>query len=221
LRFEQGELPMKNRLLWMAALWLSMTAPADSIHAKEISLPARPAKGGVDIVAALEQRRTTREYSPAKLSMEDLSAILWAANGVNRPDGKRTAPSAYGRQYIDIYVVGEDGAYSYDATHHRLVEVTSRNVKGRLARQGHVATSSHVLVLVAQWSRVPGSTEEIRHAWAHSTAGTIAENVHLMAAARGIGTGIVAGIKTDDIRQALILPDEAAPLYVMPLGFLK
>jgi len=42
-----------------------------------------------------------------------------------------------------------------------------------------------------------------------------------MAAARGIGTGIVAGIQVDEIRRALSLPMEAVPLYVMPLGYLK
>jgi len=217
-----GELHMlKIRIFWMLLLLFGMITPVCSGSPNVINLPARPAKSNVDIVAALEQRRTTREYAPATLSLEDLSAILWAAKGVNRPDGKRTAPSAHGRQYIDIYVVADNGGYLYDANGHKLVEVTDRKVKDRVARQGHIAKSSHVLVLMADLSRVPGSTEDTKLWWAHSTAGTIAENVHLMAAARGIGTGIVAGIKVDEIRRALSLPMEAVPLYVMPLGYLK
>jgi nitroreductase len=217
-----GELHMlKIRIFWMLLLLFGMITPVCSGSSNVINLPARPAKSNVDIVAALEQRRTTREYAEATLSLEDLSAILWAANGVNRPDGKRTAPSAHGRQYIDIYVVADNGGYLYDANGHKLVEVTDRKVKDRVARQGHIAKSSHVLVLMADLGRVPGSTEDTKLWWAHSTAGTIAENVHLMAAARGIGTGIVAGIKVDEIRRALSLPMEAVPLYVMPLGYLK
>ena len=212
---------MKIRIFWMLLLLFGVITPVSSGSSNVINLPARPAKSNVDIVAALEQRRTTREYAPATLSLEDLSAILWAANGVNRPDGKRTAPSAHGRQYIDIYVVADNGGYLYDANGHKLVEVTDRKVKDRVARQGHIAKSSHVLVLIADLSRVPGSTEDTKLWWAHSTAGTIAENVHLMAAARGIGTGIVAGIQVDEIRRALSLPMEAVPLYVMPLGYLK
>lgn len=212
---------MKIRIFWMLLLLFGMITPVSSGSSNVINLPARPAKSNVDIVAALEQRRTTREYAPATLSLEDLSAILWAANGVNRPDGKRTAPSAHGRQYIDIYVVADNGGYLYDANGHKLIEVTDRKVKDRVARQGHIAKSSHVLVLMADLSRVPGSTEDTKLWWAHSTAGTIAENVHLMAAARGIGTGIVAGIQVDEIRRALSLPMEAVPLYVMPLGYLK
>jgi len=212
---------MKNRLFWILMILLGLITLITSGHAAEINLPARPSKSNVDIVTALEQRRTTREYSPAKLSLEDLSAILWAANGVNRPDGKRTAPSAHGRQYIYIYVAGDNGVYLYDAPGHKLIEVTGQNVKDRLARQGHVAASSHVLVLVADLSKVPGSAGDTQLYWAHSTAGAIAENVHLMAAARRIGTGIVAGIKADEIRAALNLEKDVAPLYVMPLGYLK
>ena len=196
---------MKTCFLGILMILFGLITPITSGNAKEINLPARPSKSNIDIVTALEQRRTTREYSPAKLSLEDLSAILWAANGVNRPDGKRTAPSAHGRQYIYIYVAGDNGVYLYDAPGHKLIEVTGQNVKDRLARQGHVAASSHVLVLVADLSKVPGSAGDTQLYWAHSTAGTIAENVHLMAAARGVGTGIVAGIKADDIRAALNL----------------
>jgi nitroreductase len=210
---------MKKILAWivMGAIAIGSAEAADS---RSIPLPARPAKGTVDLVTTLEQRRTTREFSPVPLSMEDVSAILWAANGVNRPDGRRTAPTAMNRQYIDLYLVGETGAYRYDAPAHALVTVTEANVKDRMARQAHVAAASHVLVLVADMTRVPGS-EDTRLLWAHSTAGTMAENVHLMAAARGIGTGMVAGSGAEDIRRALSLPAETIPLYAMPLGYLK
>ena len=210
----------------MKTLWRSVPALAVLLGslvagaAADLALPPRPAASGVDLVTALEQRRTTREFAATALSPEDLSAILWAANGVNRPDGRRTAPTAMNRQYIELYVVGETGAWRYDAPAHALVPVTAANVKDRLARQAHVGAASHVLVIVADTTRVPGS-DETRLFWAHSTAGAIAENVHLMAAARGIGTGMVAGIKAEEIRRALGLPSESVPLYVMPLGHLK
>ena len=171
-------------------------------------------------MAALEQRHTTREFASTELTMADISAVLWAANGVNRQDGRRTAPTAMNRQYIDLYIVGENGAFRYDATAHALVTVRDANVKDRIGRQAHVASASHILVLVADTPRIPGP-EESRLSWAHSTAGAMAENVHLMAAARGIGTGMVAGIRAEDIRRALSLPAETVPLYVMPLGNLK
>ena len=72
---------MKNRLFWILMLLLGMVTPVFSGDGKDTNLPTRPAKCNVDIVTALEQRRSTREYSPAKISLADLSAILWAANG--------------------------------------------------------------------------------------------------------------------------------------------
>jgi nitroreductase len=218
---KKGESRMKRRFLWLSLVVIGFSASVFAGEVKEISLPARPTRVNVDIVNALEQRRTTRDYATTKLSLEDLSAVLWAANGVNRPDGKRTAPSAYGKQYIDIYVVTETGGYLYDAPNQKLVLVTSLNVKDSLAGQGHVAKASYILVLAADMSKVPGSLTETKLNWAHSTAGTIAENVHLMCAARAIGTGIVAGIKTEEIRQALNLAKDSVPLYVMPLGYQK
>jgi nitroreductase len=210
------------KTLWRSALALavllgSLVAGA----AADLALPPRPAKSGVDLVTALEQRRTSREFAATPLSMEDLSAILWAANGVNRSDGRRTAPTAMNRQYIELYVVGETGAWRYDAPAHALVPVTAANVKDRMGQQAHVAAASHVLVLAADLARVPSSDEATRLGWAHSTAGAIAQNVALIATARGLGTGMVALIKTEEIRRALGLPGETVPLYVMPLGYLK
>jgi nitroreductase len=212
---------MKRRVFWLVLVLVSLSAPLFASEAAEINLPARPATVNVDLVSALEQRRTTREYATAKLSLEDLSAILWAANGVNRPDGKRTAPSAYGRQYIDLYVVTDTGGYLYDAPNQKLKSVTALNVKGRLASQAHVARASHILVLVGDMTKVPGSGAGTKLNWAHATAGTIAENVYLMCAAKGVGTGIVAQINPDEIRKALNLAKDCVPLYVMPLGYQK
>ena len=210
------------KTLWRSALALAvLLGSVVAGAAADLALPPRPAKSGVDLVTALEQRRTSREFAATALSLEDLSAILWAANGVNRPDGRRTAPTARNRQYIELYLVGDAGAWRYDAAGHALVTVTEANVKDRMAQQAHVAAASHVLVLAADLARVPSPDEATRLGWAHSTAGAIAENVHLMAAARGIGTGMVARIKTEEIRRALRLPGESVPLYVMPLGHLK
>ncbi|HYW44229.1 MAG TPA: nitroreductase family protein [Bryobacteraceae bacterium] len=81
---------------------------------KPIVLPAPQTSGGKPLMQALKERKSTREFSPEKLSPR-LSNLLWAAWGINREDGRRTAPSASNRQEIDIYVVTADGAYVYDA----------------------------------------------------------------------------------------------------------
>lgn len=185
----------------------------------EIVLPPRPARAGLDLVQALEQRQSSRQYKAARLTPEDLSAVLWAANGVNRPNGRRTAPSAHGRQYVDIYVVGEEGAYLYDAVGHRLALVNPADLKGAVGVQAHVGAGSHVLVLVADLTRMGGSEErEYRLKNAAAAVGCIVQNVYLMCAARGLGTVLVAGLRTQDVIAGLKLTPGQEPLYAMPIG---
>jgi len=198
-----------------------LVLPASGAEPKDTALPKRPAAVQADLVKALENRKSVRDYRPDRLTMQDLSALLWAANGVNRDYGRRTAPSAFGNDYIDLYVVGDEGAWRYDAPAHRLKAVAPGGLKGRLTGQRFVARASHVLVLVADPRKFPGffAGSEERLRWAHATAGAIAQNVYLMGAARGIGTCLVAGVDGDAIRKGLGLPAEAIPLYAMPLGY--
>ena len=215
-----------SRNQWSGRLALSLSlilaaAPVLCAELKDIPLPKRPQSVQSDLVSVLEKRKSVREYRSEKLSTTDLSAILWAANGVNRDYGRRTAPSAFGNEYIEIYVVSDEGAWSYDATAHRLKAVAPAGLKARLTGQRFVGRASHVLVLVADPGKFPGffTSSEERLRWAHATTGAIAQNVYLMSAARGVGTCLVAGIEVETIRQGLGLPAGALPLYVMPLGY--
>ncbi len=189
----------------------------------DIALPRRPSTIGVDLFSALEKRKTTREYTAAKLTPQDLSAILWAANGVNRPYEFRTAPSMFGNTYMDIYVAADEGVYLYDAPRHRLKLVTATSAKSLLSGQRHVSAASHVLILVSDMEKLPSVmvSEETRAHWAHATAGAIAQNVYLACAARGIGTCFVGGVREKEIRATLGLPEKVIPLYLMPLGYEK
>src|SRR5512141_1222327 len=88
--------------------------------AAPIELPKPETSGGKPLMQTLKERETTREFTNAKLPAQVLSNLLWAALGINRADGKRTAPSAHNRQSIDLYVVMREGVYLYNAKDHRL-----------------------------------------------------------------------------------------------------
>ena len=212
-----------RRRTWLVAALAAalLASPASGSGSKDIALPKRPASAQADLVQVLENRKSVRDYRQERLAVQDLSAVLWAANGVNRDYGRRTAPSAFGNEYIELYVVGDDGAWRYDAPAHRLRAAGPAGLKGRLTSQRFVGRASHVLVFVADPGKFPGffTSGEERLRWAHATAGAIAQNVYLMAAARGIGTCLVAGVDGDAIRKGLGLPSDAIPLYVMPLGY--
>jgi SagB-type dehydrogenase family enzyme len=204
----------------MAALTAASPFPADAQGTSDIALK-KPAATKMDLTDALGARRSTRAFTATPLSNDDLGAILWAANGVNRAGGKRTSPTAYGRHYMKLYIISDAGAHLYDPEAHRLTAVPNAGAKKDVATQGYVSRAPLVLVIVADLGRFPlfvtGREDRIRIA--HATAGCLAQNVYLMAAALKAGTCFVAGVDEKGARKALHLSKDELPLYVMPLGY--
>jgi nitroreductase len=98
---------------------------AQAQESKTIKLPEPAKKGGLSIMETFAKRASSRSWEDKDLSQQDLSNLLWAANGINRPDKKRTAPSAMNVQDVDIYVLIKSGVYLYDAANHALNLIAS------------------------------------------------------------------------------------------------
>jgi hypothetical protein len=160
---------------------------------KPVDLLKPQADGGKSVLAALKERRTNRNIKDEKLPAQTLSNLLWAAWGVNRDDGHRTAASASNAQEIDLYVFLEDGVYRYDATPHRLVPIVVGNQRAKAGR-GRAATAPVNLVFVANMARYakaqpqePGLKDpEIRASYYNIACGLIAGNVYVFSASQGL-----------------------------------
>lgn len=151
---------MKDSVLLLTVCCLfSLTGKAQEM--KEIKLNAPDKDRGVSVMKAFEQRKSDREFANKELSLQDLSDLLWAANGVNRPEsGKRTAPSAMNRQDIDVYVCRADGAYLYDAANSALKPVSPDDLRPFVAGgQEWVKAAPVCLVLVSDLSKFGGKGE--------------------------------------------------------------
>jgi SagB-type dehydrogenase family enzyme len=136
---------------------------------------------------ALQERHSTRTFRADELPASVIAAILWSGFGVNRPDGKRTAPSAYNVQDIDIYLATGKGLYHYEAAGHSLAALLPDDLRPFAGTQGFVATAPLNLVYVSDYSRIGASAEDcLQWSWAHS--GCIAQNVYLACAALGLAT---------------------------------
>jgi SagB-type dehydrogenase family enzyme len=163
------------------------TAPAT------IALPA-PHLPTVSLEQALRQRRSTRSFAAAPLSLELLSAVLWAAFGVNRRESHgRTAPSAHNWQEIDVVAALPAGAYRYDARSHRLNLVLAQDLRALTGVQDFVALAPLNLVYVADFARMHEAKPEEREFLAGADTGFLAENVYLFCAAVGLAT-VVRGL---------------------------
>ena len=179
----------------------------------------------IDLMKAYGLRKSTKKFSEKEISIKELSTILWSANGINREDGKRTAPSPFGEELINLYVFSNSGIYLYDAKQNKLLLRSTKNAKidiGAESGARGTKTASLVLLLTGDLSKLPNFIErEVKVNTAHATAGTIGQNVYLIANALNLGTRLVGSLSEEGIRSCLELSEDEIPLYIMPLGHKK
>jgi nitroreductase len=172
-----------------------------------IELPAPALDAMAPLAALLHARRSSRDFSPQPLSRELLSALLWAAFGINRPgSGGRTAPSAHDWQEIDVLVVLDAATYRYDARAHALHLVRSGDLRALTGTQDFVAGAPLDLVYVADFARMTDATDEQRAFFAAADAAFVAQNVYLFCAAASLATVVRGLIDRRRLAHALGLP---------------
>jgi nitroreductase len=171
------------------------TAAAQQIPAAEvIKLNPPDLNAGISLMQALKKRKTTREITDKKLTLQQLSDLLWAADGVNRPDGKRTAPAAVAIYSVDIYVVLPEAVYLYDVPKNELKLIAKGDHRKSAGMQDFVYFAPLNLVYVLnlkgwQNSKRPISNEK-RDLWTRIEVGLIAQNVNLYCASAGLGATV-------------------------------
>ena len=150
------KLIMKRTSCILIALFIT-----GSLFAQTLDLPAPQKSGGMPLMEALAKRSTARAFDSKELSPQQLSSLLWAAFGINRPDGKRTAPSARNFQETDIYVLLKQGAYVYAAKSNRLDLVVAEDLRALGGTQAFVKDAPVTLVFVADLAKMgKGSSED-------------------------------------------------------------
>ena len=187
----------------------------------DVILPAPQTDGGKPLLQALKERRTTRSFAEQPLAPQQLSNLLWAAFGINRPDGHRTAPSARNWQEIDLYVALADGLYVYDAKGHALRRVLAQDVRALAGTHAHVREAPLTLIYVADEQRMGRIDDEARRTYAAADTGFIAQNVYLFCASEGLGSVVFASIDRDRFAQAVGLRPEQRITLAQSVGFPK
>lgn len=180
------------------------------------------------LVRALKERRSVREYDTLPLTRRQLSELLWAANGVNRDDGRRTAPAAVNQQIVDIYVILPAVAFVYDAVGARLVPIASGDFRKMAGRQEFVTTAPVNLIYVADPARfksrpspAPQIPGEEKLDWARIAVGAQAQNVGLYCAVEKLGNVVRALVDREKLGAALKLGPSQAILLAQTIGVLE
>lgn len=177
---------------------------------------------GRPLMQVLKDRKTSRIYSSEKLPDQELSNLLWAAFGVNRPDtGKRTAPSAKNWKEIEIYVSTADGLYLYDAKAHALNPILKDDIRSLTGTQSFVKKVPVNLVFVADFSKIPIPEEEAKVFISAADAGFISQNVYLYCASEGLATVVRGSVDRPALAKAMKLRPDQRIVLAQSVGYPK
>jgi len=204
------------------ALIISLCLHLTAQEFSPITLSAPDLKKNVSLMESLTKRSSVREYKDSSLSLQDLSNLLWAANGINRPEKKgRTAPSAINAQDIDVYVITSEGAYLYDPVKQVLNTVQKGDFRKNIGGQAFVETAPVNLILVSDLSRFKRGDDTKKMQWAAFDAGVVSQNISLYCASADMGTVVRAMIDTEKMQAALKLTGTQKIMLNHPVGYLK
>jgi SagB-type dehydrogenase family enzyme len=184
-----------------------------------IKLPAPQKTGGMSLMEALANRQSQRSYSSRELTQQQMSNLLWAAYGVNRPNGYRTAPSARAVHEYDIYIIKNDGWYVYDADQHAMLKMGNENLQEHAGSQDYVQTAPVNLVFVADFDRMEVYNEEMKVFYSATNVGFISQNIYLWCASEGLGTVVRGLIDKGKAKEVLKLRPNQQVILAQTVGY--
>ncbi len=182
-------------------------------------LPPPRQEGGTPLFTALMHRKSTREYSGRQLTEQTLSDLLWAAFGVNRPSGDRTAPYWRHIMVIDIMAAMADGVWLYEPRTHGLVAHLPSDIRAQTGLQDFVGSAPLNLVYIAHGERMTDISDEERRLYASVDSAFIGQNVYLFCASEGLATVFRGAVDHPKLERALQLPEHQFVTFAQSVGY--
>lgn len=187
-----------------------------------VQLPAPQTEIGKPLMQAFKARQSSRTFDSKAIPLQDLSNLLWAAYGINRPEaGKRTAPSAMNWQEIDIFIALPGALYSYEAKAHSLTLVVAKDLREATGKQPFVKDAPLTLVYVADAARMKNASEQDRTLYSAADAGFIAQNVYLYCASQGFSVVVRGMIDRPLLAKEMKLRTEQRIILAQTVGYPK
>lgn len=193
-----------------------------------IRLPEPSYTGNLSVEEALSQRRSIRAYSGENLTINDVSQLLWAAQGITSAGGGRTAPSAGALYPLELYLVVGDvegidkGVYKYIPEEHELEKVKDGDTRTELADaalgQACVRDAAIDIVFTAVYERTTGKYRERGIRYVQMEAGHAAQNVYLQAVSLDLGTVVIGAFVDGEVKESMNMEEQETPLYILPVG---
>lgn len=218
---------MNRKILFgLIVLGMTITSLAQKPKGGKVKLPEPKYSSKISVEEALKNRRSVRSYKNKPLTLEDVSQLLWSAQGKTAEWGGRTAPSAGATYPLDTYLVCSKvnglsaGVYKYAPDEHSLEMIKEKDVRADLAGaawgQGFIAKAPITIVLAAIYRRTTGRYGDRGIRYVHMEAGHCGQNIHLQCETMGLGTVMVGAFNDERVKE--ILGIKAEPLYIIPIG---
>lgn len=185
-----------------------------------VKLPAPQMTGGRPLLDCLRARQSSRDFAPDRIPPQVLSNLLWAADGINRPDsGKRTAPSAVNWQDIEIFVSTAEGLFLYLPKEHALKRILARDVRGSMGTQDFVENVPVNLIYVSDYSKMARGTDEDKRFYSGAHTGFVSQNVYLFCASEGLATVVRGLIDREAMAATMMLRPEQHITLAQSIGY--
>ncbi|MFC2019585.1 SagB/ThcOx family dehydrogenase [Chloroflexota bacterium] len=200
-------------------------------NARTIELPPPAETGAISVEEAIARRRSRRHFTPQPISLQQLSQLMWAAQGISDPRrGRRTVPSAGATFPLEIYVAcGQNGAdeidagiYHYDVAGHSLNRHHSGDIRFELAEaalgQKYIHQAPLNIIICALYERTSQRYGSRGERYVDTEIGHAGQNIYLEATALGLATVAIGAFQDELVSQALRLDRGCRPRYIMPVG---
>ncbi|MEX2427418.1 MAG: SagB/ThcOx family dehydrogenase [Bacteroidales bacterium] len=193
--------------------------PANAQVIETIQLPAVQKTGGMSLMEAMQNRQSQRSYSNKDLTDQQLSNLLWAAYGINRPNGYRTVPSARTYHEFDIYIIKSEGWYLYNAEDHAMLKMGNEDLREYAGKQDFVKDAAVNLVFVADFERMTNADDAFRKFYSATDVGYISQNVYLYCASEGLATIVRGQIDKTKAKEVLKLQPDQHVILAQTVGY--
>ncbi|MBA7571101.1 hypothetical protein ES708_12858 [subsurface metagenome] len=205
---------MKSRaIILIISIFFGWSISSGSAQVIEtINLPPVQKTGGMSLMEALQNRQSQRSFSSRDLSQQQISNLLWAAYGINRPNGFRTVPSARTYNEFDIYIIKPEGWFVYNPEQHAMLKMGNEDLREYAGTQDFVKTAPLNLVFVADFN-------EFRKFYSATDVGYISQNVYLYCASEGLATIVRGQIDKAKAKEVLKLRPDQHVILAQTVGY--
>jgi nitroreductase len=200
---------------------LTVTPSLAATGSTVVELPPPRTEGGKPLIQTLKLRQSIREYSDRPLPVQVLSDLLWAAFGINRPSGDRTAPYWRHIMVIDVYAAMADGVWLYDPKRHALLPHLGTDIRAQTGLQDFVADAPLNLVYVAHGERMQDISTNERRLYASVDTGFIGQNVYLFCASEGLATVFRGAVDYEKLNRTMQLETDQFVTFAQTVGYLR